>query len=220
MNGHVFWITSRSAGTAALMVASLSLGLGLAMSRRGRSGGSGTDPSTTSDYRAVHEALSLTALALIALHGLALLGDKFMHPGVAGILVPGVGPYRPFWTGVGIVGGYGLAALGLSYYFRTRIGAARWRRLHTFTGVFWILGVAHSMGAGSDAWQAWFLLFVGATVLPGAVLLLSRTGQRLGDALDLPRSQTPIRNAPAYRSRAAARAAPVQGSEYRRGSYR
>jgi sulfoxide reductase heme-binding subunit YedZ len=201
MNGHIFWITSRSAGTAALMVASLSLGIGLAMSRRGRSGASTTDPSTTGDYRAVHEALSLTALALIALHGLALLGDKFMHPGVAGIVVPGAGPYRPFWTGVGIVGGYGLAALGLSYYFRARIGAARWRRLHTLTGVFWILGVAHSLGAGSDAWQAWFLLVVGATVLPGAVLLLSRTGQRLGDALDLPRSQPPVRDAGAYRHR-------------------
>ncbi len=134
MNAHIFWITSRSAGIAALMVASLSLGLGVAMSRRGSSGSGRTDPSTSSDYRAVHEALSLTTLALIALHGLALLGDKFMHPGLAGIAIPGAGPYRPFWTGVGIVGGYGLAALGLSYYFRARIGVARWRRLHALTG--------------------------------------------------------------------------------------
>ena len=144
----------------------------------------------------MHEALSLATLAMIGLHGVALLGDHFLRPGVAGIVIPFASPYRPFWTGVGVIGGYGLAALGLSYYARSRIGVARWRRLHALTGVFWALGVAHSFGSGSDRWQLWFLLVAGAAVLPGAVLLLGRTGRRLGGWLGLPRDQSPVRDSP------------------------
>ncbi len=196
---HLFWITSRASGITALVVASLSLGLGLAMSRRGaRPPGSTSSVTPASDYRAVHEALSLTALAMIALHGLSLLADSYLQPGLAGIAIPFATSYRPAWTGIGIVGGYGLAALGLSYYARARIGAQRWRKLHTFTAVFWLLGVLHSVGSGTDRWQPWFIVLVGAAVLPGAALLVARTAARLSDALDLPRSEPPVRSPMRY----------------------
>ena len=38
--------------------------------------------------------------------------------------------------------------LGLSYYVRGRIGPARWRKLHRFTALAWVLGVVHALGAG------------------------------------------------------------------------
>jgi sulfoxide reductase heme-binding subunit YedZ len=64
--------------------------------------------------------------------------------------------------------------LGLSYYLRGRIGAARWRRLHRFTALAWVLGVVHSLGEGSDAGAAWFLLLTFAVVAPAAGLLVAR----------------------------------------------
>lgn len=164
---HLFWITSRAAGGAALLLASASVALGLMMSSKRR----GVDKR---DMRAIHEALSLTTLGMVALHGLALLGDAYLNPGPAGIAVPFVGSYRPLWTSLGIVSGYGLAALGLSYYFRDRIGAARWRRVHRLTAIFWLLAVGHTIGAGSDATQLWFLIAGGALVVPAALLLLVR----------------------------------------------
>ncbi len=188
---HLFWITSRAAGTAALVLSSISLGLGLAVARQRRAGRGGI--GTVADYRAVHEALALSTLAMVALHGMALLGDRWLDPGVAGIAVPLVSPYRPAWTAIGIVGGYGLAALGLSYFARDWIGTARWRSMHRFTALFWLLGVAHSIGSGTDAWRAWFLLVAASAVLPSAVLLLGRVGGWLGSALDLPRSEPPVR---------------------------
>jgi methionine sulfoxide reductase heme-binding subunit len=188
---HLFWITSRAAGTAALVLSSISLGLGLAVARQRRAGGGGTAP--VADYRAVHEALALSTLAMIALHGLALLGDHWLNPGVTGIALPLVSSYRPAWTAIGIVAGYGLAALGLTYFARDRIGSARWRSMHRFTSLFWVLGVAHSIGSGTDAWRAWFLLVGAAAVLPGLVLLLGRIGRSLGTLLDLPRSEPPVR---------------------------
>lgn len=168
---HLFWITSRAAGGAALLLASASVALGLMMSSK-RKG------PNKRDLRTLHEALSLTTLAMVALHGLALLGDAFLNPGLTGIAVPFASAYRPAWTGLGIIAGYGLGALGLSYYLRNRIGAARWRRVHRFTAVFWLLAVVHTIGAGSDASQVWFLSISGALVIPAALLLALRWAAR------------------------------------------
>ncbi len=163
---HLFWITSRAAGGAALLLASAAVAVGLMMSAR-RPGAN----ANKRDLRAIHEALSLTTLAMVALHGLSLLGDAYLNPGPAGIAIPFVGAYRPIWTGLGIISGYGLAALGLTYYLRDRIGAARWRKLHRFTAAFWVLAIVHTIGAGTDAAQLWFLLLSGLLVVPAALLL-------------------------------------------------
>jgi len=177
---HLFWITSRAAGGAALILASAAVGVGLMVSAK-RQG------SNKRDLRAIHEALSLTTLAMVALHGLALLGDSYLDPGVTGIAVPFVGFYRPLWTGLGIIAGYGLAALGLTYYLRDRIGAARWRKLHRFTALFWVLAIVHTIGAGSDAAQLWFLLASGLLVIPAALLLILRWLDRWWNAPVAPR---------------------------------
>ena len=164
---HLFWITSRAAGGAALLLASAAVAVGLMMSSKNKN-------ADKRDLRAIHEALSLTTLAMVALHGVSLLGDPFLNPGVAGISIPFVGSYKPLWTGLGIIAGYGLAALGLSYYMRNRIGAARWRKVHRVTALFWVLAIVHTIGAGSDAAQLWFLLISGALVVPAALLLTLR----------------------------------------------
>jgi sulfoxide reductase heme-binding subunit YedZ len=181
---HLFWITSRAAGGAALLLASASVAVGLMMSSK-RPG------ANKRDLRAIHEAISLTTLAMVALHGLSLLGDSYLNPGVAGIAIPFVGSYRPLWTGLGIVAGYGLAALGMTYYLRDRIGAARWRRLHRLTAVFWLAAIAHTIGAGSDAAEWWFLGASAALVLPAAALLILRWLGRWWDTRGSGTAHTP-----------------------------
>ena len=76
--------------------------------------------------------------------------------------------YRPLWTGLGIAGGYLAAALGLSFYARRRIGTKRWRRLHKLTLAVYLLSVAHTLGAGTDAGEPWLRA---ALTLSGAVVL-------------------------------------------------
>lgn len=168
-SSHLFWITSRAAGTASLVLASMSVTIGLMiggklMAGRGRGG----------DLRALHEALALGSLAALALHGVSLLGDPYLHPGLAGIVIPFAGHYRPLWTGLGIIGGWGLAALGLSYYARDKFGADRWRALHRFTVLFWALGVIHTIGAGTDARARWYLIVLVLLVVPPLVMLPAR----------------------------------------------
>lgn len=162
---HLFWITSRAAGIAALVLSSLSVCIGLLM-------GAKIVKGHRLDLRVAHEALSLATLLALLLHGLSLLGDGYLHPSLGDVAVPFLSSYKTLWTSTGIVAFWILAALGISYYARGRIGVQRWRKLHRFTALAWIMGVAHSLGEGTDAGQAWFLAMTAIVVTPALVLLL------------------------------------------------
>jgi sulfoxide reductase heme-binding subunit YedZ len=165
---HVFWIASRAAGILALLLASSSVAIGLLQgSRRVR--------RRLGELRSVHEALSLATIAAIAVHGLVLVGDGFIKVGLADVTIPFVSSYQRLWTTAGIVSGWAVIVLGLSYYARARIGAARWRTLHRFTALAWLLAIVHSLGEGTDAGTAWFLIGVSIVTLPALGLLVFRT---------------------------------------------
>ncbi len=68
--------------------------------------------------------------------------------------------FRPLFTGLGVVGGYLAALLGLSFYVRRRIGARLWRKAHRATVVVYLLGLVHAFGAGTDASAVWFRWWV------------------------------------------------------------
>jgi sulfoxide reductase heme-binding subunit YedZ len=165
---HLYWITSRAAGIVALVLSSVSVCVGLLM-------GGGVLKTRRPDLRVAHEALSLATLGALAVHGLSLLGDGFLHPSLGDVAVPFLSGYKTLWTSMGIIAFWALLLLGLSFYARTRIGPQRWRKLHRFTALAWILGVAHSLGEGTDAGQAWFLAMTAIVVLPALVLLLIRS---------------------------------------------
>jgi methionine sulfoxide reductase heme-binding subunit len=164
---YLFWITSRAAGIAALVLASLSVCVGLLMGGRLMKG-------RGPDLRATHEALSLATLAALLVHGLSLIGDSYLHPSIADVAIPFVSGYKTFWTTTGIVAFWAMLILGLSYYARSRIGMQRWRRLHRFTALAWVLGLAHSLGEGTDAGQTWFLAMTAIVVVPALFLLVAR----------------------------------------------
>lgn len=168
---HIFWIASRAAGIAALILSSVSVCIGLLMSGRlrGRHG---------AELRVAHEALSLATLGALVVHGLTLLGDSFLHPSLADVALPFAGSYKTFWTSMGIVALWALALLGLSYYLRAKIGVQRWRRLHRLTALAWVLGLAHSLGEGTDAGQTWFLAMTAIVALPPLALLALRWTHR------------------------------------------
>jgi sulfoxide reductase heme-binding subunit YedZ len=176
---HLFWITSRAAGFAALVLASLAVSAGLLMSTKLLKG-------RTTDLRAAHDTLALGTIVAIAVHGLALLGDQFLHPSIADIAIPFVSSYKTIWTSLGIVSGWALAVLGLSYYARRWIGAGRWRKLHRFTALAWLAGLAHALGEGTDAGQLWFLAMNAMVAIPALALLVTRLARTGTPASPLP----------------------------------
>lgn len=164
---HLFWITSRAAGIVSLVLASLAVSLGLVTSLRMMR------PRRT-DLLALHEVLSLGTLVTLAVHGLTLLGDHFLNASLADIALPFAWSYKTLWTSIGVIGGWALAVLGLSYYARHAIGANRWRKLHRLSALAWIAGIVHTLGEGTDAGQIWFLAMLAIVAVPALVLLFVR----------------------------------------------
>jgi methionine sulfoxide reductase heme-binding subunit len=167
VSGHVFWFTTRAAGSVALLASSVSLCVGLLLGGR-------LVKLRRIDLRVAHETLSLTALAALAVHVLSLLADSFFHPSLLDITVPFVSGYKEPWMSIGIIGGWGMVVLGLSYYARGLIGPDRWRRLHRWIAAAWLLGLVHSIGEGTDNGRMWFLAMTGFVAFPALALLVRR----------------------------------------------
>ena len=160
---HGWWIASRSAGIVALLAITASVILGLLMAN-----GLPRRKGATRVLVSLHESTALAGHIAIAVHGVTLLGDPWMHATLWKISVPFSIGYRPLWTSLGIIAGWIAAALGLSYYARKRIGTRLWRKLHRATVVAWALGIAHTIGAGTDASEPWLQ----ATMLTGSVVIV------------------------------------------------
>ena len=183
---HGWWLAGRASGIVALALVTVSVGIGLAMAGR-----IARRPGLARELRAIHEHTALVALVTIAVHGLTLLGDRWLHPGLRGIAVPFWMAYRPLATGTGILAAYLATALGLSFYARRRIGARRWRRLHRTTIAVYAMSVAHALGAGTDAGALRIPIL--ATAVPIVLLLGRRMARGRG------RAPAPLRPVPAGR---------------------
>jgi sulfoxide reductase heme-binding subunit YedZ len=167
---YLWWLVSRASGIVAIVLISLSVVIGLAMAAKVL-----RRPNLKRAAARLHEHLALIALAAIAVHGLALLGDQWLKPGWRGIAIPFALSYRPGFTGIGIIAGYLAVLLGPSFYVRRRIGARRWRKLHRATVIVWLLSVVHALGAGSDGARPWLRAVVLAPLAPIVFLLVVRT---------------------------------------------
>ncbi len=167
---YLWWLVSDASGTVGLLLISLSVLLGLAMAAKVLK-----RRNVKRVAARLHEHVAIAALAAIAVHGLALLGDNWLKPGWRGIAIPFVLSYRPGFTGIGIIAGYIAVLLGPSFYLRRRIGARRWRKLHRATVIVWILSVIHALGAGSDGSKLWLRAFVLVPIAPIVYLFVVRT---------------------------------------------
>lgn len=187
---YVWWLAGRSAGMVAMLLVAGSVVVGLAMAARV------IPPGRRGDAVRLHQHLALISLGAIAAHGLLLAADPWLKAGPKGILVPFAIGYRPLWTGLGILGGYLAAILGLSFYVRRRIGARLWRKMHRFTLVVYVLSLAHALGSGTDTSVPAVRYAMLASALPVVFLF----------ALRLKRDRRRTRAAPAVAQSAVERA--------------
>jgi sulfoxide reductase heme-binding subunit YedZ len=159
-----WWLASRAAGITALVCITVAVGLGLALGGKVAS----KKPGLPRVLMTIHEHAALAGLIAIAVHGITLLGDGWLKAGFADIAIPFASDVEPLWVGLGVVGGYLAALLGLTFYARKRIGTKLWRKAHRATILVYVLSVAHTLGAGTDAGEPWmqaFLVVTGAPVL-------------------------------------------------------
>lgn len=162
-NDPTFWILARASGLVAYALLTSSVLAGLVL--KARPFGTSLRPASVTD---LHRFLALLGLGALSLHALALLLDRTVPISVADLLVPGIAPYRPLWTGLGVLAAELMVLVYASFSLRSRIGARNWRRLHWATYLVFALATLHGLAAGTDSGTAWALALYGAAT--GGVL--------------------------------------------------
>jgi len=172
-----FWLLARASGLTAYVLLTASVLAGLVV--KAKPFGKAVKPATTVD---LHKTLALLGLGALALHGVTLVLDKTIEIGLGALLVPGLAPYRPLWTGLGVLAGELMVVVYVSFSLRKRIGQKNWRRLHYATFATFAAATVHGLLAGSDSGEAWalglYLGAVGAVVFATAWRVLVPAGPR------------------------------------------
>lgn len=185
-----WWLASRASGVVALVLVTISVGLGLMMASKLM-----RRPGFSRVMTALHEQTALAGMFAITVHAVTLIGDPWLKPGVAGVLVPFVMDYRPLFTGLGVIAGLLALFLGLTFYARKDVGSTFWRKIHRATILVYVLAVIHTIGAGTDAsavWmKGWLILTTPVIVFlfllrVGAAIRKSRSTRRQRERPDLP----------------------------------
>lgn len=163
------WILARSSGLVAygLLTASVLVGIVLKARPFDR-----IRPARITD---LHRFLAILGLGAIAIHGTALVLDTTVRISPAALFVPGLVPYRPLATSLGVLAAELMLVVYVSFPLRRRIGTRTWRRLHWATYAVFALATVHGLAAGSSTREAWALLLYGSAT--GAVL--GATGWRV-----------------------------------------
>ncbi len=118
----------------------------------------------------VHRWLSTAALAMVAVHALALLGDRFVRFDLLDLVVPFLSSYRSFAVALGVLASYGALVIHMSFSWRKRIGAKAWRKLHYAAFLVFVAALLHGVLAGSDSGTpAMRALYVSSAVIVGAL---------------------------------------------------
>lgn len=180
-----FWLIARATGLLAFALISATIVAGLVLKGRPLKV---LRPAGITD---VHRFLSLLSLMAVALHGVALVLDSTVEVSFPALAVPGLVPYRPLWTGVGVVVAELMLLIHLSFRYRRRIGIRTWRRMHWATYGIFAGAAAHGLLSGTDSGRPWAL---GAyAVAIGAVVGLTawRASAPRGPARVAPRATGP-----------------------------
>jgi methionine sulfoxide reductase heme-binding subunit len=171
-----FWILARASGLTAYVLLTFSVLAGLTVKSK---------PFKTLRLPAVtdlHRFLALLGLGAVAIHGITLVLDTTVKITPAALLLPGLVPYRPAWTALGVLAGELMALIYVSFALRKRIGMKNWRRLHYATYAIFALATVHGLAAGTDStrpWAIWlYLAAIGAVCAATAWRVLTAAPAR------------------------------------------
>jgi len=141
-----WWYLTRAAGLMGYFLIWLSTAWGLVVSSKILD--SLIDRTFTYDF---HEFLSWLGLAFIGIHVIVLMADKYLPYTIWQVLIPFLSPYRSFWVGVGIIAFYLSLLVTITYYLRTKIGMAAFRKIHYLSLVAYFGATLHGLYAGTDS---------------------------------------------------------------------
>lgn len=186
-HGTGAWMFSRATGLLAYVAVSIDVIVGLLVSTR-----SGDRWISRGHLVDIHGWLSPLALGLVFAHGVVLLADGHIRFDVVDLFVPFASSRWPLAIGVGVLAGYLMLVVHLSFGMRKRIGTTTWRRLHYLSFATFVLVTIHAMAVGTDRGNPWFASVYAVLLLVVASLLALRIKRtRAAMAARTPTTGTP-----------------------------
>ena len=140
----VAWLLARAAGLVAFGLLTLSTWLGLGMSTRI------LGPKRQKALLGWHRTLVWTGLSMVGLHAAALLFDPTLHFGLSAVTVPLAAPWHPGAVAAGVIAGWLVLMLAVSFRLRKWMGQKGWRRLHYASFAAFTLTLGHALFSGTD----------------------------------------------------------------------
>jgi sulfoxide reductase heme-binding subunit YedZ len=168
MDGPMLWFVNRGTGVVLLVLLTSTTVLGV-LASRGRPG-RGLPRFVT---QSVHRNLSLLSMVLLGAHvGTAVL-DQYVDIRWWQALLPVGATYKPLWLGLGTLALDLVVVVVVTSLVRHRLPHRPWRIVHLSAYAAWVLAVAHGIGIGTDATEAFVLWPTVASVgTVGAALAL------------------------------------------------
>ena len=94
-------------------------------------------------------------MALLALHVLTAILDRYVTIGWAATVIPFGSPYRRLAVGLGTLAADIGAAVLLTSVLRSRLGYRWWRAVHWLAYLAWPAAFVHALTAGNDLRGGW-----------------------------------------------------------------
>lgn len=158
MNEQLFWFLARASGITAYLLISAAMIAGIVL--KSRPFGAALKAPIALD---VHRFITTLAFAAIGVHGLALVADSTVEITLGDLVIPFTAPYKPLWTGLGVIAADLAVIIAISFPLKKRIGGRNWRRLHWATYAIFVFSTAHGLAAGTDTAQPWAMqMYLGA----------------------------------------------------------
>jgi predicted ferric reductase len=146
-----YWYLSRATALTAFFLLWLSMAMGITITNKLAK----IWPGGPTAF-GLHEFLSLLGIAFALFHGAILMGDHYIHYGLAQVLVPfSSQQYRPIWVGLGQLSFYVWGIVTLSFYLRKRITTPNWRLIHYGSYLVFLLALVHGIASGTDSGLSW-----------------------------------------------------------------
>ena len=176
MSGTLPWYVARASGLIAWGVLAASVVWGLLMSSKA------VRRWVRSNWLLdLHRWLAALAVTFTAIHVIAILGDTYVHFGVASVLVPFAAQWHPLAVAWGVASFYLLAAVEVTSLARRHLGKKVWRAVHFLSFPLFVSATVHGLSAGTDGRRPMVLisaaLATAAVAVLTAVRISSPTGQ-------------------------------------------
>lgn len=156
-----WWVMARASGVAGFVLITASMVAGVVL--RSRLVQRVASPVSRMEW---HRVLAILGLAMVALHGLALVMDDYIEITPLDLVAPGYIDYRPLWVAFGVLSLWLMVIVSVTASMRKHVGAGVWKPLHLLSYGVFVTAAVHGVMSGTDSGRPWMMgLYLGSVAL-------------------------------------------------------